>query len=83
MPLTRSQQESTASSGNGQGTSEWLTPAEIEIVHKEFKDKERKLEERAEALFKKQEKLEKLRQNIEQTRLILTGRIRWNAWSEF
>lgn len=66
MPLTRSQQESAASSGSGQEIPEWLTPAEVEIVHKEFKTREKKMEERAEALFQKQEELEKLRQSIEQ-----------------
>lgn len=63
MPITRSQHGSES----GQESASGITPAEVEILNKRIVEKEEILREQAEALRRRQEELEKLRCDIEQS----------------
>lgn len=66
MPITRSQPGSKAPSEGGQESTSAMTPAEVEILSKRISEKEKILQEQAEALKCKQEELEKIRYGIGQ-----------------
>lgn len=62
MPITRSQQGSAPPSESGQEAS--LSPGEIEILNRRISEKEKMLQEQADALKRKQDELEQMRYDI-------------------